>query len=87
MRHVPCTWGRTWRLTAATLQRDERGQLEDAAPRRPTAMAQPPAFNNPYAQQNKGTLVAGQTISVNKYTVQVERYLSQGMSSSRCRSQ
>ncbi|KAG2045116.1 hypothetical protein BDR03DRAFT_907797 [Suillus americanus] len=31
-----------------------------------------------YAQQNKGTLVPGQTISVNKYTVQVERYLSQG---------
>ncbi|KAH9962736.1 hypothetical protein BGW80DRAFT_1354206 [Lactifluus volemus] len=27
---------------------------------------------------NKGTLVQGQTISVNKYTVQVERYLSQG---------
>jgi AP2-associated kinase len=32
-----------------------------------------------YAQQNKGTLVPGQTISVNKYTVQVERYLSQGV--------
>ncbi|KAG1757841.1 hypothetical protein EDB19DRAFT_1659341 [Suillus lakei] len=31
-----------------------------------------------YTQQNKGTLVPGQTISVNKYTVQVERYLSQG---------
>jgi len=29
-------------------------------------------------QQNKGTLVPGQTISVNKYTVQVEKYLSQG---------
>ncbi|KAF5366947.1 hypothetical protein D9757_010839 [Collybiopsis confluens] len=29
-------------------------------------------------QQNKGTLVQGQSISVNKYTVQVERYLSQG---------
>ncbi|KAJ3845354.1 hypothetical protein F5878DRAFT_269261 [Lentinula raphanica] len=28
--------------------------------------------------QNKGTLVPGQSISVNKYTVQVERYLSQG---------
>jgi len=28
---------------------------------------------------NKGTLVPGQTISVNKYTVQVERYLSQGL--------
>ncbi|KAI6136414.1 hypothetical protein F5141DRAFT_1074490 [Pisolithus sp. B1] len=28
--------------------------------------------------QNKGTLVPGQTISVNKYTVQVEKYLSQG---------
>lgn len=31
--------------------------------------------------QNKGTLVPGQSISVNKYTVQVERYLSQGISS------
>ncbi|KAI6153813.1 hypothetical protein BKA82DRAFT_4094338 [Pisolithus tinctorius] len=31
---------------------------------------------SPY--QNKGTLVPGQTISVNKYTVQVEKYLSQG---------
>lgn len=29
--------------------------------------------------QNKGTLVPGQSISVNKYAVQVERYLSQGM--------
>jgi AP2-associated kinase len=28
--------------------------------------------------QNKGTLTPGQTISVNKHTVQVERYLSQG---------
>ncbi|KAG6830894.1 hypothetical protein H0H92_014045 [Tricholoma furcatifolium] len=28
--------------------------------------------------QNKGTLVPGQSIVVNKYTVQVERYLSQG---------
>ncbi|KIJ66181.1 hypothetical protein HYDPIDRAFT_109176 [Hydnomerulius pinastri MD-312] len=32
----------------------------------------------PYQQQNKGTLLPGQTISVNKYTVQVEKYLSQG---------
>jgi len=31
-----------------------------------------------YALNNKGTLQPGQTISVNKYTVQVERYLSQG---------
>lgn len=29
--------------------------------------------------QNKGTLIPGQTISVNNYTVQVERYLSQGL--------
>ena len=28
---------------------------------------------------NKGTLVPGQSIAVNKYTVQVERYLSQGL--------
>lgn len=43
-------------------------------------MAQPQAYHAAYQQQqaNKGTLVAGQTISVNKYTVQVERYLSQG---------
>ncbi|KAF9225571.1 hypothetical protein BS17DRAFT_751486 [Gyrodon lividus] len=32
----------------------------------------------PYQSQNKGTLLPGQTISVNKYAVQVERYLSQG---------
>lgn len=31
-----------------------------------------------YAQHSKGTLVTGQTISVNKYTVRVEQYLSQG---------
>lgn len=31
-----------------------------------------------YPIDNKGTLLPGQTISVNKYTVQVERYLSQG---------
>lgn len=30
-------------------------------------------------QNARGTLTPGQTISVNKYTVQVERYLSQGM--------
>ncbi|KAF7793563.1 hypothetical protein EIP86_004677 [Pleurotus ostreatoroseus] len=41
-------------------------------------MAQPQQFRQAIPQQNKGTLVAGQTISVNKYTVQVERYLSQG---------
>jgi hypothetical protein len=43
-----------------------------------TITMQQPAVNV-YAQQNKGTLVPGQTISVNKYTVQVERYLSQGV--------
>ena len=32
-----------------------------------------------HAAKNSPTLVAGQTIAVNKYTVQVERYLSQGM--------
>ncbi|KAF8445695.1 hypothetical protein L210DRAFT_3442116 [Boletus edulis BED1] len=31
-----------------------------------------------YPTENKGTLLPGQTISVNKYTVQVDRYLSQG---------
>ncbi|TFY73605.1 hypothetical protein EWM64_g10406, partial [Hericium alpestre] len=36
-------------------------------------MAQQQAYN-----ANKGTLVPGQTISVNKFTVQVDRYLSQG---------
>ncbi|KAF5368418.1 hypothetical protein D9758_002156 [Tetrapyrgos nigripes] len=39
-------------------------------------MSTPQAFH-PY-QQNKGPLAPGQSISVNKYTVQVERYLSQG---------
>ena len=38
------------------------------------SMAHP---NSSYAQPH-GTLAPGQTISVNKYTVQVERYLSQG---------
>ncbi|TDL26341.1 hypothetical protein BD410DRAFT_741603, partial [Rickenella mellea] len=38
-------------------------------------MAQQAAY--PQIQQ-RGTLVPGQTINVNKYTVQVERYLSQG---------
>jgi hypothetical protein len=32
------------------------------------------------AQQNKGTLVPGQIITVNQYQVQVEKYLSQGSS-------
>ncbi|KAI0783138.1 hypothetical protein C8Q75DRAFT_737106 [Abortiporus biennis] len=41
-------------------------------------MAQPQAYQQAYAQANKGTLMPGQMISVNKYTVQVERYLSQG---------
>ncbi|KZT08782.1 uncharacterized protein LAESUDRAFT_757489 [Laetiporus sulphureus 93-53] len=41
------------------------------------AMAQ--AYPQAYMQQpNKGTLLPGQTIAVNRYTVQVERYLSQG---------
>ncbi|KZT73298.1 hypothetical protein DAEQUDRAFT_762221 [Daedalea quercina L-15889] len=40
------------------------------------AMAQ--AYPQAYMQPNKGTLAPGQTIAVNKYTVQVERYLSQG---------
>lgn len=31
-----------------------------------------------YPIEHKGTLLPGQTISVNKYTVQVEKYLSQG---------
>lgn len=39
------------------------------------------AHPNMYAQQVKGTLVPGQVITVNKYTVQVERFLSQGMPS------
>ena len=37
-----------------------------------------------YPVENKGTLLPGQTISVNKYTVQVERYLSQGTPVSPC---
>lgn len=33
----------------------------------------------PAYAERKGTLAPGQTISVNNYTVQVERYLSQGL--------
>ncbi|KZP25379.1 hypothetical protein FIBSPDRAFT_389100 [Athelia psychrophila] len=40
-------------------------------------MASQQAFQQ-YTNTNKGTLQPGQTISVNKYNVQVERYLSQG---------
>ncbi|KAI0725929.1 hypothetical protein C8Q72DRAFT_961172 [Fomitopsis betulina] len=36
------------------------------------------AYPQAHTQPNKGTLIPGQTITVNKYTVQVERYLSQG---------
>ncbi|KAL5519560.1 AKL1 [Sanghuangporus vaninii] len=36
------------------------------------------AFPPMYAQQPQGTLLPGQMISVNKYNVQVEKYLSQG---------
>ncbi|KAI0673834.1 hypothetical protein C8Q78DRAFT_1019281 [Trametes maxima] len=36
------------------------------------------AYPQAFAQPNKGTLVPGQSITVNKYTVVVERYLSQG---------
>ena len=42
----------------------------------PAMQAYPQAFG----QSNKGTLVPGQSITVNKYTVVVERYLSQGLS-------
>jgi hypothetical protein len=35
--------------------------------------------NHPPYAQNKGTLISGQIIPVNKHTVQVERYLSQGL--------
>ncbi|TCD71123.1 hypothetical protein EIP91_012071 [Steccherinum ochraceum] len=41
-------------------------------------MAQAQGFSNFAPAANKGTLMPGQTIAVNKYTVQVERYLSQG---------
>ncbi|OCH95729.1 hypothetical protein OBBRIDRAFT_499625 [Obba rivulosa] len=41
-------------------------------------MAMPQQHQQAFAQPNKGTLVPGQVIAVNKYTVQVERYLSQG---------
>lgn len=40
--------------------------------------SQPMAHPIPTYAQPHGTLAPGQTISVNKYTVQVERYLSQG---------
>lgn len=41
-------------------------------------MAQWQAPPQPQADRNGPTLMTGQTIAVNKYTVQVERYLSQG---------
>lgn len=41
-------------------------------------MAQAQAYHQPFVQANKGTLMPGQAITVNKYTVQIERYLSQG---------
>ncbi|THH26609.1 hypothetical protein EUX98_g7576 [Antrodiella citrinella] len=41
-------------------------------------MAQPQGFPAQAPSSNKGTLMPGQTIAVNKYTVQVDRYLSQG---------
>lgn len=41
-------------------------------------MAHAQAFPAYAPTANKGTLMPGQTIAVNKYTVQVERYLSQG---------
>lgn len=54
----------------------QRARLMQAAQQAPTtAMAQWQA--QAQAERNQ-TLVAGQTIAVNKYTVQVERYLSQG---------
>ena len=31
-----------------------------------------------YMNNDRGPLVPGQTISVNKYTIQIERYLSKG---------
>lgn len=40
--------------------------------------SRPMAHQIPTYAQPHGTLAPGQTISVNKYTVQVERYLSQG---------
>ena len=33
-----------------------------------------------YMNNDRGPLVPGQTISVNKYTIQIERYLSKGAS-------
>lgn len=41
-------------------------------------MAQTQPYPQVFMQQNKGTLMPGQMITVNKYTVQVDRYLSQG---------
>ena len=53
--------------------------LSPPPPHSPPAMQAYPAG---YPQPNKGTLVPGQSITVNKYTVVVERYLSQGRSCS-----
>lgn len=54
--------------------------LGPAPTRLPAMQAYPQAF----AQPNKGTLVPGQSITVNKYTVVVERYLSQGQTCCFC---
>lgn len=60
------------------------GQLFDSSlsPRPlhpPSSLPAMQAYPAAFAQPNKGTLVPGQSITVNKYTVVVERYLSQGL--------
>ena len=80
---VAATCGRSG---AATPGNNSSSQLDAGCTAPTTAMAQQQAaYAQPFQQQNRGTLVPGQSISVNKYTVQVERYLSQGMALSRCR--
>ena len=54
--------------------------IGDLLPHQTPPSSQPMAHPIPTYAQPHGTLAPGQTISVNKYTVQVERYLSQGKS-------
>lgn len=66
---------------SASVQITKGNRQPSAVQRRPdnvsvVLMAFPPM----YAQQAKGTLMPGQMIAVNKYNVQVERFLSQGNS-------
>ncbi len=75
-RHVPVGAGR-WLVVVGYGQLFSLSSLFSWPPlsRPPVMQAAPPQA---FPAANKGTLVPGQSITVNKYTVVVERYLSQG---------